>query len=584
MDPMTDSTSAEKPSTRGGCSPEVLGEYSRELLAKAGSGTPRVHFLNEAVLMVSRCCKCDSVQLVLRDRGRLYHCEALRTADGSYESTIQLQRPTSASDISWTYGQSVEFEQLCRSVIERTFDENAEEFTRQGSFIIGNLPDSTYGALHKSDQLMPVLRTGADCQSLAIVPIDSGQDRIGFIQLESVKGDAFSKDQIESLERFGQTLGIALEHRRLQVALRERVKELSCLYGIARLTAQPGVSIEEILKGTVDLLPPAWLYPEVTVARISIGDDIYETPRFDQAVHILRSDIIIDGQKRGDVEVGYREARPELDEGAFLTEERNLIDTIARELSLIVEQKQAEAEKARLQEQLRHADRLATIGQLAAGVAHELNEPLASILGFAQLSAKDASISQQARQDLQRIVNAALHAREVIRKLLVFARETSPSRSRIDLTEVVEDGLYFLDSRCKKAGITTVRRLSTSLPPIAANRSQMLQVLTNLVVNAIQAMPDGGELVIGTSSDSSRVQLTVEDSGTGMTDEVMKRIFNPFFTTKAVDQGTGLGLSVVHGIVNAHGGTINVRSKVGRGTLFTIDLPIDQEEPKRGQG
>jgi signal transduction histidine kinase len=417
-------------------------------------------------------------------------------------------------------------------------------------------------------------RIKSECRSLAIIPIDFGHDRIGLIQFGSGQIDAFSSGQIESIERFGQTLGIALEQRRLQVALRERVKELSCLYGIAKLVAQPGISMEDIMGGTVQLLPPAWLYPDITVSQISVDSQVYETPGFDTAVQILDADIVVDGQTRGSIQVGYVEECPELDEGPFLSEERNLIDTIARDISLIVEQKQDEAEKSRLQEQLRHADRLATIGQLAAGVAHELNEPLASILGFAQLSAKEVDLPDQTSQDLQRIVSASLHAREVIRKLLVFARETAPVQLEVDLSEVIEDGLYFLESRCRKAGINLVRKLSSSLPPITADRSQMLQVLTNLVVNAIQAMPDGGGLTIVTQPGTRHVELRVEDNGVGMTDDVAKRIFNPFFTTKAVDQGTGLGLSVVHGIVTAHGGTISVKSRVGQGTVFTILLPI----------
>jgi signal transduction histidine kinase len=296
----------------------------------------------------------------------------------------------------------------------------------------------------------------------------------------------------------------------------------------------------------------------------------------------MRVDIVVDGNKRGFVEVGYVWEKPQLDEGPFLNEERNLIDAIAREVSIIVEQKQAEDEKLKFQEQLRHADRLATIGQLGAGLAHELNEPLANILGFAQLATKDQSLIDQTRQDIEKIISAALHAREVIGKLLVFARETTPEKTQVNLNSLVEDGLHFLQSRCAKIGIELVRNLSEGLPEITADRSQLLQVLTNLTVNSIQAMPAGGSLTITTTRDDGHVLLIVEDTGAGMSDEVMKKIFNPFFTTKDVDEGTGLGLSVVHGIVTSHGGTIEVESKVGRGTKFTVRLPVQAAPGEKG--
>ncbi len=236
----------------------------------------------------------------------------------------------------------------------------------------------------------------------------------------------------------------------------------------------------------------------------------------------------------------------------------------------------------RLQVELRHADRLATIGLLGAGLAHDLNESLANILGFAQLAAKDPALTVQTRQDIEKIVSTTLHARQVTTRLLVFARETPTEKTRVNLSSLVEDGLHFLQSRCAKAGIELVRNLPKGLPEITADRTQMLQVLINLVVNSVQAMPHGGRLTITTASDDAHVLLSVEDTGTGMSEEVMKDIFNPLFTTKDVDQGTGLGLPVVHGIVTSHGGTVAVESTVDRGTKFVIRLPMDTPQNNSG--
>jgi signal transduction histidine kinase len=227
---------------------------------------------------------------------------------------------------------------------------------------------------------------------------------------------------------------------------------------------------------------------------------------------------------------------------------------------------------------LRHADRLATIGQLAAGVAHELSEPLSNILGFAQLVAKDTGISEQSGRDIEKIISGTLHARQIIRELLIFARETEPIKVSFNLNELINDGLYFLESRFKKVGIDLECHLASNLPNIKADRLQILQVLTNLVVNAVQAMPGGGQLTISTAADNGTVKLAVKDSGVGIDDSIIDNIFNPFFTTKDVSEGTGLGLSVVHGIVTAHQGTISIESSTGEGSTFTIRLPVDAAE------
>jgi signal transduction histidine kinase len=266
--------------------------------------------------------------------------------------------------------------------------------------------------------------------------------------------------------------------------------------------------------------------------------------------------------------------KPELDEGPFMKEERRLIDTVAGEIGLLVERKLLEKERLRLQDQLMHADRLATIGQLAAGVAHELNEPLESVLGFAQLLRKSGDLSDQTTRDADRIIKAALHAREVVRKLVSFARQQTAEKVETNLNTIVGDGLYFLESRCAKAGITLSRELAATLPPITADPVQLHQALVNIVVNAIQAMPLGGTLTVRTYGGDHDVCLSVEDTGVGMSEDVLKNIFTPFFTTKSAGQGTGLGLSVVHGIVSAHGGSIRVESKPGQGSLFEIQLPL----------
>ena len=275
------------------------------------------------------------------------------------------------------------------------------------------------------------------------------------------------------------------------------------------------------------------------------------------------------------LEVAYSEESPELDEGPFLREERKLIEALASQVARIVERRQAEEDRAKLQRQLRHADRLATIGQLAAGVAHEFNEPLGNILGLAELAGKHEGIPAGAKQDMEDIVAAAMHAREGVRKLMWFARELPAAKGRVNLNEVVKQGLYLLKARCAKAGIEVVRAVARDLPDIIADAAQLQQVLVNLVVNAIQAMPRGGTITIITKASEHHVSMIVEDTGIGMSADVKEQIFMPFFTTKDVDEGTGLGLAVVHGIIAAHGGDVSVESRIGEGSRFEIRMPLE---------
>jgi two-component system NtrC family sensor kinase len=335
--------------------------------------------------------------------------------------------------------------------------------------------------------------------------------------------------------------------------------------------------LEEIIQGIVGLLPPAWQYPEIASARIVLDEMSYAAEGFRECLQNQRAEIVVDGMPRGFVEVVYVEEKPGLDEGPFLKEERNLINAVARQVALVVERKEAEKEQLKLHNQLLHADRLATIGMLAAGVAHELNEPLGNILGFAQLAKKCPGLPDSAGHDIGKIETASLHAREIIQKLLVFARQAQPHKTHVNLNQIVQDGLYFFEARCAKEGIELIRLLSPDMPEITADPGQLNQLLVNLVVNALQSMSGTGKITVQTRYSNDSVYLVVKDTGIGMNRQILDKIFVPFFTTKDVGHGTGLGLPVVYGIVTTHGGKIDVKSKPGSGTQFEIQLPVTEQ-------
>ena len=549
--------------------------FSREILDHINKSMPRIDFLRKILKALLEFSGCDTVEIFLKENGNLMNYRILQKDKNSFQyNSISLNLNFAKESPGISQKNDV-ISQLCINIMERRIDKALSVFSTRGSFWTNNMED-TFNNILISDKEYKnnSWNTNTECISLALIPLLFVDNIIGIIQLMSRQPNYFTEDEIEQYEGVSQNLGIVLVNHNAQSALLERVKELTCLYNIAQLTDQQELSVTEILKRIVKLLPPAWQYPESTVGSIELDGHIFSTAEFKQNGQMQTADIIVNGKWRGVVKIVYLEKKPELDEGPFLREERNLIDAIARQITFIVEQKEAEENKLNLQEQIRHADRLATIGQLGAGVAHELNEPLGNILGFAQLIKKCPALPDVANQDADKIIAATLNAREVIKKLLLFARQMPPKKDKINLNQIISDGLYFFETRCAKGSIELVRLPLPNLPEIIGDQVQLNQVLVNLVVNAIQAMPNGGKLTIVTDVENDYVNLVIKDTGSGMSKEVIEKIFEPFFTTKDINEGTGLGLAVVHGIITSHQGRIKVSSIVGEGTRFEIKLPI----------
>jgi len=422
------------------------------------------------------------------------------------------------------------------------------------------------------------VRVAIDFKSILILPIRINAEIIGAISLKWDKITKLNRTETELYQYIFDILGFARSHRQAKFHLGERIKELTTIFQITRLGAERTKSLDDIMKGVVEIIPPGFLVPEFACCKIVYMNETFKSRNYVPSNHTLIEDIVVSGKKMGYVEVGYTKEKSSLDKGPFLKEERPMLKTIARELGLISERKHFEEEKETLQQQLLHADRLVTVGQLTAGVAHELNEPLGSILGFAQLIKKYGEITTDVEKDIDKIVKAALHAREIIRKLMLFSRQTPPDKVLFNINERIDDGLYLLESRIKKSSINLRKELRDDLPLIKIDPSQFHHVLVNLVVNAIQAMPEGGELLIKTEKLINKISMTIKDTGIGMTDEQIEKIFIPFYTTKGINEGTGLGLPVVMGIVQSHGGSISVKSKPGKGSTFTVLFPVTNED------
>jgi two-component system NtrC family sensor kinase len=545
---------------------ERFRDLSLELLKYSTQGLLRKDFLPMVSERIMEFSECDALELwVKEDPHKHFRCSVAGSKKMPFGFILVPCPLGEATDSLSASTGAPSMEKLCCNIIKGSIEKPHPCYTGKGSFWTNTADGQTHPLCKE--------RLPGFFSSIAVIPIKLEEECVGLLQLKTRRPGFFSSRDVAFYEDIASILGIAFSHQYAQVELRERIKELTCLYGIARVVAQRDASFDEIMQGIADLLPPAWLFPEIASARIVLNGKSYETQGYGQTPHRQVSDVVVKDEKVGFVEVSYREKKLTMDEGPFLSEERSLINSVAREVAIFYERSKGEEEKALLQDQLRHADRLATIGQLAAGVAHELNEPLGNILGFAQLALKERGLPGQSEKDLRSIESASLHAREIIKKLMAFARQLPPAKVPVDLNDVVNESLYLFEARCAKSGIELVRDLAPNLPEITIDPGQMNQVLVNLVVNAIQAMPKGGSLSVKTRETEEGGCLIVEDTGLGMSEESKKQIFLPFFTTKDINEGTGLGLAVVHGIVSSHGGRITVKTREGEGTRFAIHLP-----------
>jgi signal transduction histidine kinase len=245
-----------------------------------------------------------------------------------------------------------------------------------------------------------------------------------------------------------------------------------------------------------------------------------------------------------------------------------------------------------LERTLRQSEKLATIGQLASGLAHEIGTPLNIIGGRAELIKRKIKDREGEQKDLDIIIQQAERITKIIQQLLGFVRKKRPEQKGLNIKTLLETTLDFLDHQIQKQGVKVVKDLKDNLPIVTGDSDQLQQVFLNLILNAIQSMPQGGELRIGASSkwiskegieDGQReyVVLSVVDTGMGIEKEVVENIFNPFFTTKE-DKGTGLGLTVSQGIVQDHEGWIEVESEIGEGSQFRVYLPASERKVKDG--
>ena len=252
----------------------------------------------------------------------------------------------------------------------------------------------------------------------------------------------------------------------------------------------------------------------------------------------------------------------------------------------ITANKQAEKEKQILEEKAQVASRLAAVGEMAAGIAHEINNPLTGVLGFSQMLLENKNVPEDIKENLKLIADGSQRVAEIVKRLLTFARQTKPVKAAANLNELIENTLKLREYVLKTNNINVVTRFDPELPWSVVDPGQMQQVFLNLIVNAEQAMKKAhgkGTLTITTKKIDNNIRISFQDDGPGITEENMGHLFEPFFTTKEPGEGTGLGLSLSRSIILEHDGKMSVESEFGRGATFIVELPIIEALPSEAE-
>jgi signal transduction histidine kinase/PAS domain-containing protein/ActR/RegA family two-component response regulator len=364
---------------------------------------------------------------------------------------------------------------------------------------------------------------------------------------------------------------------------RERVKELSLLHTTARALRHVKAVDETLLRGILDTIPPAFLHPERTVARIECGALDVRSPGWREASWSIVTPIKAE-HARGAMTVAYV---GEADTDPFLREERELMASLVEMFESFLRREHAERERATLEGQLRQSQKMEALGTLAGGIAHDFNNILSAIGGNVSLARAEARPDDAVAVPLDEIQRAFERARDLVRRILLFSRSQESERKPMRVSPLLEEVAMLLKASAPpQVGIEA--RAGPDVPSILADASQLHQALVNLGTNGIFAMRERpgtltlsvdaatygeGELGPNATLPPGRyVRVSVRDEGAGIDAAIIDRLFEPFFTTKG-SAGTGLGLAVVHGVMQSHGGAVTVTSQVGKGTTFVLHFP-----------
>tara|TARA_R110002020_G_scaffold199626_5_gene401120 strand:+ start:1700 stop:2779 length:1080 start_codon:yes stop_codon:yes gene_type:complete len=351
-------------------------------------------------------------------------------------------------------------------------------------------------------------------------------------------------------------------------ALKERIKELTCLYEISSIIVNADEEqMQETLKAIALSLKKGFQFPKQTEIAIKTSFGIIATGSLNETLNLC-SNINVFNKPNGEIIASLKD-----DKSSFLKEEKQLLDSVALKIGNLLERIEIQQNETSLKRQMERADRLSILGELTAGIAHELNTPLANILGFAELLKENFNSNQQVYQDLEKIISNAIFSREVVKKLMFFACEMPQQMKKVNIVPSIKSAITLLDPTFRKKEVKYIVKIEEEELWLKADTIQLTQIIFNLIINAIYFSPKNGLVTIEALQSKDHILLKISDEGSGLSEEALEKVFQPFYTTKPIGEGSGLGLSVVHGIVASHNGTIIAENNPQKGAVFTVKLP-----------
>ncbi|HDZ04218.1 hypothetical protein LCGC14_0068440 [marine sediment metagenome] len=353
--------------------------------------------------------------------------------------------------------------------------------------------------------------------------------------------------------------------------LKERVKELTCLYEVTSIIVNSDFGqLETSLEAIVYCLKRAWQHEKVTEAFVTVGEYQVQTDDYKTNMVTLKTNIKVFNKIEGQVIVGYPSNKYTIDD--FLIEEQTLLNNVALAIGNLMERKQIRDSEAITRRQMERTDRLHILGEITAGIAHELNTPLANILGFAELLSEKITDKDTVR-DLEKIMDSAIFSREIVKKLMFFACEMPQEMKTVKLIPIVINVIKLLEPSLRANNLKLTKIFDNKDIELRADTVQMTQVMFNLIMNAIYYSPQGASIGVHILESDSHITIEILDEGKGIPIDLEDKVFEPFFTTKPIGEGSGLGLSVVHGIITSHKGKIEHKRNIPKGTIFTVGFP-----------
>jgi signal transduction histidine kinase len=358
----------------------------------------------------------------------------------------------------------------------------------------------------------------------------------------------------------------------LEQALKERIKELTCLYEVSSILVNAdSEQLEQTFRAIAFSLKKAFQFPEKTTITIESQAATAKTGGAISKSASIFSSVLIFNEPKGKIVATIDNSDLKTDD--FLNEEQLLLDNVALKIGNLLERIEIKNSELSMKRQMERADRLAILGELTAGIAHELNTPLANILGFAELLQTKLIKDPQSISDLEKIINNAIYSREVVKKLMFFACEMPQEMKPLNVVAIIKESLNLLEPTFRKNEVKYLVKIEDESLMLRADTVQMTQIIFNLLMNAIYFTPKKGLVTIEATQNEKNIILKITDEGKGLSDEGLQKVFQPFYTTKPVGEGSGLGLSVVHGIVLSHKGIITVKNGIKKGAIFEVQLP-----------